>query len=156
VGKFALLFVLLLVSGCFADAPEPAPQPSVDLAAIVAENHKLLAEHKITNVEAATRYNGAVEQATNGELSDRDRALMAYRLTLAAEVDSRKITIAMANQLLQKRIADYRREDLAAQNTAAKEASSGTAPPAQVDAQPTGSLGCGAASIDYSTLTACY
>jgi hypothetical protein len=64
--KVALVVMLGLLSGCMGAGPTPEQQAELD--AVTAENSTLVAAHKITHVEAANRYNAAIERQDQGRV----------------------------------------------------------------------------------------
>ena len=103
-----MLWVLVIagfISGCMSTGGI-TPEQTAALKSLADENKALVAAHKITHVEAADKYNSAIEQMAAGRLTQDDRLLMSYRVALASEEDSGKITAAEADYNFQQRRAD--------------------------------------------------
>jgi hypothetical protein len=117
---FLVLPVLGALAGCVTD--QQRAMVDAEFKSIQDSNSTLIAEHKMTHVEAAQRFNAAIERIYGSQVTDADRVVMSYRLALAAEVDAGRMTPEMSNYLVQQRIVEYnaqaRLQDEAAQRAA--------------------------------------
>jgi hypothetical protein len=154
------LMVLLLAGflvGCMSAGP--TAEQAAELKTLSAENEGLVQAHKITHVEAATRYNEAVERIGGDRLTERDRLLNAYRVALASQVDAGQITIEVAKYQWEQRIADLKSQDRAA--TAAALAQLGdslqqTGAQMQAAAAAHRPINCNSMAIGATISTTCY
>jgi hypothetical protein len=113
----AVLLIAALISGCLQTGP--TSEQAAELRSIDEADQALIAAHKMTHVDAANRFNAAIERLSEGKLTERDHLLMSYRLALASQVDAGQITVETAKYELQQKLADLKAQDRAAAAAAA-------------------------------------
>jgi hypothetical protein len=97
-----VLPIVGLISGCMTAGGLTSDQ-TAELRSVHDESKALVDAHKITHVEAATRYNDALEKMLGGRLTQDDRLIMSYRTLLASQIDAGKITQEEANFQFEER-----------------------------------------------------
>lgn len=151
--KLSLVLLLGLLSGCMNSGA--TPEQIAELRTISVENKALVDEHKITHVEAATRYNAAIERLATGPISERDHLFMSYRVALASQIDAGQITPETAKFQLEQQIAAYNAQDRAA-NAAALYAVGNSMREAADAARPRQPINCNSVPSGSSINTTCY
>jgi hypothetical protein len=90
-----------------------SPQQSAEFHQIAQNNHALAAAHQITHAEAEKRNMEGMQRIWGSQFTDTDRLIASYRIALAAQIDSGRITPETAQYLFQQRVHELDAQDRA-------------------------------------------